>query len=175
MTQIYGTAETSLSVNIDQCSKCGGFWFDNQELFIISPNIAEEYDTLVNAQRTPDSLPKNRICPNCQLPLILLKDPELSKILQIDICPKCLGMWLDKGEFLQYKEYQKEKIERAKKEDALRAAENLRKLQGSEQFWQFLMSDPYRPMETSEATEFIGNLESVLLWLINLILGRLKV
>ncbi|MEO0115321.1 MAG: zf-TFIIB domain-containing protein [candidate division WOR-3 bacterium] len=171
MEQIYGTAETGLSVHIDKCPKCEGFWFDNQELFIISSEIAKKFDAEFTAQKIPDS--KDRICPNCQLPLILLKDPELSKRVQIDICPKCLGLWLDKSEFLCYKEYQKEKIEKSKKADALRAAEALKKLgqtKEADSIWQFLMSDPYQAMAADEGIEFRNALKSILLNIVRFIL-----
>jgi Zn-finger nucleic acid-binding protein len=177
MKQIYGTGETELSVNIDKCPNCEGFWFDNQELFVISSEIAKKYDSEIVKKQVQEPDFRGRICPNCELPLILLKDPELSQRLQIDICPKCMGLWLDQGEFLRYKEYQKEKIEKAKKADALKAAENLRKFQNSREggrFWKFLMSDPYSAMESMQGTEVKNNLESVVLWLINSLLGGFR-
>ncbi|MDH5187075.1 MAG: zf-TFIIB domain-containing protein [candidate division WOR-3 bacterium] len=171
------SGESDVSVNIDWCPKCGGFWFDNQELFVVSPEIAKKYDSEIIGKKFADSASHDRICPRCEMPLILLKDPELSQRLQIDICPKCMGLWLDQGEFLRYKEYQKEKIEKAKKADALRAAENLRKFQNSREggrFWKFLMRDPYRAMQSNKGINVTSNLESVVLWLINSLLGRFK-
>ncbi len=144
MEQISATAATELSVYIDQCPNCGGFWFDNKELFVAPAEIAEEYDSVITKGKKIGAATQNPICPRCELPLILLKDPELSKRIQLDICPKCMGLWLDKSEFLQYKEYQKEKMEKVKKEDAIRATETLKKLQQSKEtsgLLQFLISD----------------------------------
>ncbi len=179
MKRIYGSNDKTLAVDIDTCPKCGGFWFDNQELFLISADTAKKYDAEVSQSKNIESAAgttKNRICPNCHLTLVLLKDPELSKILQVDICPKCLGIWLDQGEFLRYKEFQREKIEKAKKADAVKAVEALRELgenQKADGFWNFLMKDVSRSIDsTDQAGNFASNIESVIMWLIKVILGR---
>jgi Zn-finger nucleic acid-binding protein len=178
MKRIYGSGETDLAIDIDKCPNCGGFWFDNQELFLISSEDAKKYDSEIIRQEIPKSASHDRICPNCQLPLVLLKDPELSKRMQVDICPKCLGLWLDQGEFLRYKEFQKEKIEKAKKEDAVQAVEILQKqhqTEGAGRFWRFLMQDVDQPYESTKETGGFGsNLESILMWLIRSVLSGLR-
>jgi Zn-finger nucleic acid-binding protein len=177
MNEIFGKSETELSINIDKCPNCEGFWFDNRDLFLISSDIAKQHDKEITKKETPDSKSVDRICPNCAMPMILLKDPELSKTVQIDICPKCMGLWLDQGEFLRYKEYQKEKIEKVKKDDAIKAAEALKKFQNSKEsgrFWKFLMKDPLRASESSNGTAFRNNLESFFLGLIKTLLGGFR-
>jgi len=117
---------------------------------MISAEEAKKYDAEISQPKNVEPATKDRICPNCQMPLILLKDLELSKILQLDICPKCLGIWLDHGEFLRYKEFQKEKIEKARKEDAVKAAEALRKFgqhPQRETIWQVLGQNVGRPFD----------------------------
>lgn len=177
MNKICGKTETELSVSIDKCPKCEGFWFDNRDLFLISSEIAKQHDKEITKKEISDTKSEDRICPNCLMPMILLKDPELSKRFQFDICPKCMGIWLDKGEFIRYKEYQKEKIKKAKKENAIKAAEALKKFQYSKesgQFWKFLMKDPFRVRESSDGTEFRNNLESFFLGLIKSLLGGFR-
>jgi Zn-finger nucleic acid-binding protein len=195
MKRIYGSSDKALAVDIDNCPKCGGFWFDNQELFLISAEAAKKYDTEIRLSKIPESAPGvvgDRICPNCQIPLVLLKDPELTKILQLDICPKCMGIWLDQGEFLRYKEFQKEKIEKASKADAVQAAKALRKLGQNQKpgsIWQLLGQDVGRPFDPlpdeiydSEASLDSANqirglaagLEQIIMWLIQSVLGRFK-
>ena len=195
MKRIYGSNDKDLAVDIDTCPNCGGFWFDNQELFLISSEAAKKYDAEISQSMIPESATgatEDRICPNCQMPLVLLKDPDLSKILQIDICPKCLGLWLDHGEFLRYKEFQKEKIEKAKKTDAVKAAEALRKLGQNQKrgsIWQLLGQDVGRPFDplpdeisgsdasldsTNQIRGLASGLEYIIMWLIQSVLGRFK-
>lgn len=177
MNKIFGKSETELSINIDKCPKCEGFWFDNRDLFLITPDIAKQHDKEVTKKEVPDSKSEDRICPNCAMPMILLKDQELSKKFQIDICPKCMGIWLDKGEFLRYKEYQKDKIEKVKKENAIKAAEALKQFQYSKEsgrFWKFLMKDPFRASESLDGAQVKNNVESVLFWLIKSLLGGFR-
>lgn len=192
MKRIYGSNDEDLAVDIDTCPSCGGFWFDNQELFLISADAAKKYDTQISQSKIPEPATKDRICPNCQIPLILLKDPELSKILQIDICPKCLGIWLDQGEFLRYKEFQKAKIEKATKRDAVKAAEALRELgqhQEPASIWKLLGRDGGRPFDpppdeisgsdasldsANEIRNLAAGLEYIIMWLIQSVLGGFK-
>lgn len=195
MKRIYGSNDKDLAVDIDTCPNCGGFWFDNQELFLISSEAAKKYDAEISQSMIPESATgatEDRICPNCQMPLVLLKDPDLSKILQIDICPKCLGLWLDHGEFLHYKEFQKEKIEKAKKTDAVKAAEALRKLGQNQKrgsIWQLLGQDVGRPFDplpdeisgsdasldsANQIRGLASGLEYIIMWLIQSVLGRFK-
>ena len=181
MKRIYGSNDKDLAVDIDTCPKCGGFWFDNQELFLISSEVAKKYDTEISQSKIPESAhgaAGDRICPNCHLLLVLLKDPDLSKILQIDICPKCLGLWLGQGEFLRYKKFQKEKIGKAKKEDAVKAAEALRELgkhQERGSIWKLLGQEVGRPFNSNnETSDFASGLESIIMWLIQSVLGGFR-
>ncbi len=82
-------------VTIDQCHKCGGIWFDPDELetilgdkavqpFFISPaaNVNDEYQ-----------------CPRCKVGMHEFRYPGTA--VEIDACEKCHGIWLDHKEWSQ--------------------------------------------------------------------------
>lgn len=69
---------------VDVCPKCSGLWLD-----------AGEFEKLGG------ELPKGgypyggeRRCPRCDMPL----DVRPSKVAELDVCPRCQGMYLDKAE-----------------------------------------------------------------------------
>lgn len=43
---------------------------------------------------TNASLPKGILCPSCQVPLVMSERQNI----EIDYCPTCRGVWLDRGE-----------------------------------------------------------------------------
>jgi len=82
-------------VSIEVCPYCGGMWFDKGELSeAIGGWIAPR--TLVFG--TTGALRRPRRCPKCY---VRLGRRELAggSAIEIDQCPKCSGIWLDRGEF----------------------------------------------------------------------------
>lgn len=92
-------------IKIDQCPFCGGIWFDQYELFQIPENEASKIDK-VNEPLLKEnlSLVRNLFCPKDGSRLMLLEDYNIPRDLHIDQCPTCGGIWLNKGEFIKYKE-----------------------------------------------------------------------
>ena len=43
---------------------------------------------------TDPTLPKGILCPSCQVPLVMSERQNI----EIDYCPTCRGVWLDRGE-----------------------------------------------------------------------------
>ncbi|PKK89545.1 MAG: hypothetical protein CVV64_14150 [Candidatus Wallbacteria bacterium HGW-Wallbacteria-1] len=104
-------ARDLLGVEIDLCSKCGGIWFDKGEISRISMRSGFENSDILEQlkKRAPahvtevdrtascswESGGSKPNCPACsgQLDIIVYEGVE------IDICPKCRGVWLDNGEF----------------------------------------------------------------------------
>lgn len=75
---------TSGGESVDVCPSCSGLWLD-----------AGEFEKLGG------ELPKGgypyggeRRCPRCDMPL----DVRPSKVAELDVCPRCHGMYLDKAE-----------------------------------------------------------------------------
>lgn len=91
---------------VDVCPRCGGLWLDRGELEAIEESRERDYtDELL---RMPDlgyaayalALQKqNRqlACPNCGARLETREYARCSQVM-IDACPKCHGVWLDRGE-----------------------------------------------------------------------------
>lgn len=77
-------------VAVDQCSQCRGVWYDKGE-----------YEQLVSVgvldlKVEPSSTHAMRYCPRDGEKLKQMMYPQT--LVQIDICPKCDGFWLDKKE-----------------------------------------------------------------------------
>ena len=95
------TKHTENGTLIDYCEKCGGNWLDKGELNKIThPHDGDiEFCTVIpDTNATPSSL----TCPSCGDNVKLEKRYfiEYSKI-QIDYCPVCGGIWLNKGDLEQ--------------------------------------------------------------------------
>ena len=93
-------------IEIDECPQCRGVWLDNGELEKIQETKENDYSeelktipnyisgayTMANAKQE-----EVRKCPNCDNPMISKEYSYCSQI-NIDLCPHCQGIWLDKNE-----------------------------------------------------------------------------
>lgn len=77
-------------VSVDECPKCGGAFFDADELGRATGDkeLARYLSTVHGAGASP------MVCPACGHLMDLDKVGEV----QLDHCTSCLGVWLDKGE-----------------------------------------------------------------------------
>jgi Zn-finger nucleic acid-binding protein len=91
-------ADLEYELEVDQCFVCGGVWFDKGELdtylreglhAVQSPSLGTEMDQQFNKKKGK--------CPVCQVEMV--QQPYiLDRGIQIDLCPKCSGIWLDSTE-----------------------------------------------------------------------------
>lgn len=93
-------------VEVDACPSCQGMWLDKGELEQIEE--IQEHDYSEELKRMPDligpayemarqqTLPA-LCCPKCGAEMSKHEYAYCSQII-IDVCPKCQGVWLDKGE-----------------------------------------------------------------------------
>lgn len=90
-------------VLIDRCDNCKGLWFDDKELSAILKDFKfhEGENNRENIFQN-DITAKNK-CPKCNIPLKIVNSLSISE-LEIDICSKCSGIWLDYGELNTIKE-----------------------------------------------------------------------
>jgi Zn-finger nucleic acid-binding protein len=77
-------------IEVDQCRNCRGVWYDKKE-----------YEKLVSAgvrdlQALRNAPVSNRYCPRDGERLVKMTYPQT--MVEIDVCPKCDGFWLDKRE-----------------------------------------------------------------------------
>lgn len=108
MTEVTARATPGTLIQLDQCKQCGGIWCDKWELFPLDGDEAEKLDPIdENLLRGKIRLTKkNLYCPRCADDLALFADPILPKDIQLQRCRHCDGLWLNRGQFRRYKEYQ---------------------------------------------------------------------
>jgi Zn-finger nucleic acid-binding protein len=76
-----------------ECKKCGGMLLD--EAFLKNA-LSRAKASSAAGQPTLDKLPESRVvCPRDRLPMRAL----LHSDVEIDICPRCLSVWLDRSEY----------------------------------------------------------------------------
>ncbi|MHC4659622.1 MAG: TFIIB-type zinc ribbon-containing protein [Planctomycetota bacterium] len=93
-------------IEVDACPSCEGMWLDSGELEKIEE--VEEHDYSQELRRIPDYIGKayemarqktapDIGCPKCGSEMASREYAYCSQVI-IDVCPKCTGIWLDKGE-----------------------------------------------------------------------------
>jgi len=79
------------NIVIDTCPKCNGIWLDNGELKkMIKDKEVSDYLTKKIGTKSHSPL----ICPRCRN----IMDIEKAEDVEVDVCLKCRGVWLDAGE-----------------------------------------------------------------------------
>lgn len=79
------------TTQMDICPDCSGGWFDGSELEAVLSCAADDLEIPDAAERT------SCVCPKCLIPLARFTYPETS--VEVDVCDRCSGIWLDSGEF----------------------------------------------------------------------------
>jgi len=112
-------------VKIDRCAKCGGLWFEKNELRLAKDKEAPEARWLDIEIKDKSlnwfhfDLWKDKVkfkakkgikyCPVDEMPLYQINYGDTP--VEIDVCGICSGIWLDKGEFEKIIDYVKNKAE----------------------------------------------------------------
>lgn len=89
-------------VRIEECSKCGGLWFDRDELKKAKDSTDEDlawldFDIFEDKESKYHKSESHKLCPR--------DESQLSKLtyshsnVSIDACPVCYGIFLEKNEF----------------------------------------------------------------------------
>jgi Zn-finger nucleic acid-binding protein len=87
-------------MTLDMCyGGCGGIWFDATELKRVSARAATALHSVWNVPSTNVKLTEPRVCPRCAGEILERKWFSDCKVVEIDQCAKCGGIWLDAGEF----------------------------------------------------------------------------
>jgi Zn-finger nucleic acid-binding protein len=86
-------------VTIDTCPSCGGVWFDRGELERLMGSAGAELRMPDTARRSP------RRCPKCSGVMYAFYYPRT--FVSVDMCRKCPGIWLDRGEYTEIKTVRK--------------------------------------------------------------------
>ena len=88
-------------IEIDECDKCRGMWFDDDELRKTKDFTDKDVNWLdFNIWKHEDEFKaksRNLACPKCNSALVAIDYADTD--VEIDYCPNCKGTWLDAGEF----------------------------------------------------------------------------
>ncbi len=79
-------------IEVDQCTNCGGIWFDGGELETLLGALAKK--KLKPAGKTELT---SRACPRCRCAMLSFNYPQT--YAKIEFCEKCHGIWLDEREY----------------------------------------------------------------------------
>jgi Zn-finger nucleic acid-binding protein len=109
MNEVMVRANPGQLIVLDQCGQCGGIWCDKWELFPVDPDEAERIDPLneVLLKDRTALTHKPLYCPRCTAALHIFAEPILPKDIQLQRCRRCDGIWLNRGQFRRYKEFQR--------------------------------------------------------------------
>ena len=88
-------------MDVDECSACGGSWFDRDKLRLAKdqadPDLVWlDFDLWQNLDLF-QLADRQLFCPRCEAPLTALEYAQTG--VQVDFCSGCQGVWLDQGEF----------------------------------------------------------------------------
>ncbi len=97
-------------VILEQCSRCGGIWFDESELFMAKHGEAEKIELLdTEVLRTPLEIREAiRKCPRDNMELFRFKDRYFPKGIILERCHSCGGIWLNRGDFSRFQQARRE-------------------------------------------------------------------
>ena len=89
------------SVEVEECTKCKGTWFDTDELRQAKDAADPDVNWLdFEIWKHEDQFVSKGsplVCALCRKPTVSLIYGDTG--VEIDYCPACQGIWLDKGEF----------------------------------------------------------------------------
>jgi Zn-finger nucleic acid-binding protein len=123
MKQVSVRANPGTLIVLDQCGRCGGIWCDKWELFPVEPGEAERIEAMDEALlQSPVALEEKPFyCPRCTAELQFFHDPLLPEGIQLRRCRRCDGIWLNRGQFSRYKNFQqKTRNEKMPEEERLK-------------------------------------------------------
>jgi Zn-finger nucleic acid-binding protein len=175
MKHVSAHADPGRLIVLDQCGRCGGIWCDKWELYPIAPDEAKRIDP-VDDRLLRDSLAvsgKTLYCPRCADRLQTFHDRLLPADIQFQRCRHCDGIWLNRGDFARFKNFQqKTRDEKMPEEERLK---RLTQAVAQPQSWVEVGTQGIfeHPRATYEGTEWKTNTSGGVFWLIVQTLLRL--
>ncbi len=97
-------------IELNQCERCGGIWFDESELFRAKQGEAEKIEVLnINTLKNPSMIENSTlICPRDHTVLHRFTDKYFPQDIILARCPTCSGIWLNRGLFTKYQRFRQE-------------------------------------------------------------------
>ena len=95
-------------IEIDECTKCKGRWFDRDELRKAKDKTDDDlrwldFDPFGDKADTLSVASEGKPCPKCLTAMLSLKYKDSGTV--IDKCSKCKGIWLNHREFERIVKY----------------------------------------------------------------------
>jgi Zn-finger nucleic acid-binding protein len=91
---------------VEQCSKCGGMWFDAYEHYRVADQDVARLDLLDEKQLVATvSIKKVLQCPKDQTTLRVFRDAQFPSDMIIESCHTCGGFWFNRGELQKYRSF----------------------------------------------------------------------
>lgn len=92
-------------IEVDRCLSCRGIWFDSLEAENLKAiKGSESLDIGDPKMGSQFNKPEQDIeCPRCEMKMMRIVDIDQHSIWY-EKCPKCQGVWLDAGEFKEFKD-----------------------------------------------------------------------
>jgi Zn-finger nucleic acid-binding protein len=89
-------------VEVDTCDGgCGGVWFDKYQFKKFDEPHEHAGESLLDISRNPSvtiDQDEKRGCPRCENVTMMRHFFSVKKLVEIDECASCAGVWLDTGE-----------------------------------------------------------------------------
>ena len=92
------TARPESGLTVDGCATCGGYWVDGEDVFDALKRklpVALELPSISEMKRLPQA--EGLLCPADGNKLVTWTFQQV----RLDLCPRCRGQWLDRGELDQ--------------------------------------------------------------------------
>jgi len=88
-------------ITVNACvGGCGGVWFDRLEIGKVDLPSESAGEALLHIARNPAikvDPSQRRKCPRCGM-IMMQHFFDVKRLVTVDECPKCAGVWLDAGE-----------------------------------------------------------------------------
>ncbi len=107
------------SFYVDICPFGCGIWFDKWEILKAKEECIQQIDSKENYFNVQK---RERFCPVCKKLMKTYYNPSYKLDFEIDYCLFCNGMWFDRGEAIKFKNLQREKLNKLKRETEISPA-----------------------------------------------------
>ena len=111
MRQVKTESHYGQTIMLEQCTTCGGLWFDKSELYRTRQGEAEKVELLESEILRVSSRIESTVllCPRDGERLVRFSDRFFPKGVILERCPACEGFWLNRGEFTNYQRVRQER------------------------------------------------------------------
>jgi Zn-finger nucleic acid-binding protein len=97
-------AKTVADASVDVCPRCGGVFFDQDELAAAKRSGLAKLDAEIECREKVEEPKGPKLCPKCRVGMDAYRYQYTSNIV-LDTCPDCGGVWVDDGELSRMEEF----------------------------------------------------------------------